>query len=122
MRIIDVLQMHTDIVRGAVEQHTHRLLGTPHRFVLIVHLHALFLPFYLKDQKLRRTVSYFSTFCHTISVVITLIHKSLDGLVKIALQQAHFTLTIDFKLSFSLLNGLLVRDCTVSRKDVLAKA
>jgi hypothetical protein len=41
--------MHTYIVRGTVKQHTHRLLGTPHSLVLIVHLYALFLPFYLKD-------------------------------------------------------------------------
>ena len=57
-----------------------------------------------------------------ISVVITLIQKPLDGLIKIALQQAHFTLTIDFKLTFCLLNGLSVRDGSVSREDVLAKA
>ena len=62
------------------------------------------------------------TICHRfISVVITLIQKSFDGFVKIALQQAHFTLAIDFKLSFSLLNGLLVRDGIVSREDVPAK-
>ena len=63
-RIIDVLQMNTYIVRGTVEQHTHHLLGTPHRFILIVHLYALFLPLNLKDQELSRTVPYFSAFCH----------------------------------------------------------
>ena len=52
IRIIDVLQMHTYIIRGTVEQHTHRFLGTPHRFVLIEHLYPLFLSFYLKDKEL----------------------------------------------------------------------
>ena len=35
-----------------VEQHTHRLLGTPYGFILIVDLYTLFLSLNLEDQEL----------------------------------------------------------------------
>ena len=66
--------MHTYIVRGTIEQHTHCLLGTPHSFVLIVHLDALFLSLYLKDEELCRAISYFSTLCHILITFCALIY------------------------------------------------
>ena len=59
--------MQPDVVCRTVEQHPHRLLRTPHSLVLVVHFNALFLPLYLKDEELRRTVFYFSTLCHILN-------------------------------------------------------
>jgi hypothetical protein len=56
--------MHTYVIRGTIKQHSHCFLRTPHRFILIVHLYALFLSFYLKDKELGGAVSYFSSFSH----------------------------------------------------------
>ena len=56
--------MKTYIVCRAVEQHTHRLLGTPHGLVLVIDLHALLLSFNLEDQELCGAISYFSALGH----------------------------------------------------------
>jgi len=70
--IIDVLQMQTNIVRRAVEQRRHCLLRCPDVFILVIYLHALFLPFRLENQELRRAVSYLSLLCHILITFLSM--------------------------------------------------
>ena len=65
--------MQSDIVCQTFEKHPHCLLGTPHRFILVVNLDTLLLPFNLEDQKLSCTISYFSAFSHIHSISFAII-------------------------------------------------
>ena len=68
------------IVRGTIKQLRHSLLRTPHRFVMVHNLHTILLPINLKDQELRRAISYLKLPCHCI-LEITLIYKFHSGLL-----------------------------------------
>ena len=48
--------------------------------------------------------------------------QQIHGLVEVAFQLSHFSLTIDFKLSLSLLNGFLVRNSAVAFQDILPQS
>lgn len=47
----------------------HSFLRAPHRFVIIHNLHTFFLPLNLKDQELRRAVSYFKLLRHCLNLI-----------------------------------------------------
>ena len=74
------LQMQSYVVSRTVEQHAHCFLRTPYSFVLVVHFYTLFLTFYLKDQELCRTISYFSTYCHSFNIVCNIEELFRDDL------------------------------------------
>ena len=47
-----------------IKKFCHSFLRTPNRFVMVDHLHTIFLSLYLKDQELRRAVSYLKLLRH----------------------------------------------------------
>lgn len=76
--------MQPYVVSGAIKQLRHSLLCTPDTFVPEHNLHTILLPLYLKDQELRRAISYLKLLSHkvflryktSINIFIVLHHKN----------------------------------------------
>ena len=63
-----------------VKQRGHCFLCCPDVFVFVINFNSLFFRFSLKDQELCRTISYFSTYCHSFNIVCNIEELFRDDL------------------------------------------